>query len=347
MDPALDSTGQPYSYASDNPANGSDPSGQCTVHLAGTEYSYLGAEGPGPCSAGLAKRIGTIFRQGDGIPCLAAIGDQRYLVLTPQQYLAPLFGPGLTPAAGLVRAVSGSEPVAIPAVGPAGVVLLIGAAVVLAFKLVILSTGTSPQPAVQPVSAPTPTPTLGPEIGVAPQPGTPPATPTADPSRRCGQVPNTLIIGGYCVGLYSVLSSSVLPAEDKIDPDGVPRQAHHIIQNAAVSPSLKDQGIQYSKYTARAVLLRGGVDGDQVPAVNPEHRLATLPQRNPCAYGFTRTWGTYGLEQEIALSGLRNAGIPPGTATQIAAYADLYFMGTLGVTSRTPTGRPDNRPASC
>ena len=29
VDPALDSTGQPYSYANDNPTNGSDPSGQC------------------------------------------------------------------------------------------------------------------------------------------------------------------------------------------------------------------------------------------------------------------------------------------------------------------------------
>ena len=85
MDPALDSTGQPYSYAGDNPANGSDPSGRCTVHLAGTEYSYLGAEGPGPCSAALATQIGTVFRQGDGIPCLYVSPYGQLVVLTPSQ----------------------------------------------------------------------------------------------------------------------------------------------------------------------------------------------------------------------------------------------------------------------
>ena len=343
VDPALDSTGQPYSYADNNPANGSDPSGRCTVHLAGTEYSYLGAEGAGPCSAGLARRIGTVFRQGEGIPCLAAIGDQRYLVLTPQQYLAPLFGPGLTPAAGLVRAVSGSEPVAIPAVGPAGVVLLIGAGVVLAFKLVILSTGTSPQPAVQPISAPTPTPTLGPEIGVAPQPGTPPATPTPDPSERCGQIPGTLIIGGYCVGSHYLLTRVVLDPLDKIDPDGVPRQAHHIIQDAAVNGHLTD----YSYSAAPAILLRGGTAGTRIPSSNPEHYLATLPQRNPCSFGFTRTWGTYGLEREIARAGLRNAHIPDGTSMEVVLFADLYFKGVLHATSQSPTGRPADRPSSC
>ena len=79
VDPALDSTGQPYSYADDNPANGSDPSGRCTVHLAGTEYSYLGAYGVGPCPREFASQIGTVFRQGEGIPCLAVVGDQRYL----------------------------------------------------------------------------------------------------------------------------------------------------------------------------------------------------------------------------------------------------------------------------
>ena len=90
VDPALDSTGQPYSYANDNPANGSDPSGRCRVHLAGTEYSYLGAEGAGPCSKNLSSTIGEIFRQGDGIPCLAVVGSQRYLVLNPGQTTAQI-----------------------------------------------------------------------------------------------------------------------------------------------------------------------------------------------------------------------------------------------------------------
>jgi len=84
-DPLADSTGQPYSYAGDNPTNASDPSGQCTVHLAGTEYSYLGAEGDGPCSSGLATQIGTVFRQGDGIPCLYVSPYGQLVVLTPSQ----------------------------------------------------------------------------------------------------------------------------------------------------------------------------------------------------------------------------------------------------------------------
>ena len=85
VDPALDSTGQPYSYADDNPANGSDPSGRCTVHLAGTEYSYLGAYGVGPCPREFASQIGAVFRQRDGIPCLYVSPYGQLVVLTPSQ----------------------------------------------------------------------------------------------------------------------------------------------------------------------------------------------------------------------------------------------------------------------
>ena len=110
VDPALDSTGQPYSYASDNPANGADPSGQCTVHLAGTEYSYLGAEGPGPCSAGLARRIGTVFRQGNGVPCLYVTPTGGLEVLNPGQTLTNSEPP---PSGGGAAAASGAAGVAI------------------------------------------------------------------------------------------------------------------------------------------------------------------------------------------------------------------------------------------
>jgi hypothetical protein len=166
----------------------------------------------------------------------------------------------------------------------------------------------------------------------------PPATATP----VCGQIPGTQLIGGYCVGPYSIISH--LPPAERTDSDGVQRQAHHIIQDAAVNPALQDQGYRYAYGAAPVVLLRGGASSKQIP--NPEHFLATQPQLNPCNFGVTRTFGTYGLERQIGLAGLRNAKIPAGTAGAIIAFADTYFSG-LGVTAQTPTGLPGNRRAHC
>jgi hypothetical protein len=163
----------------------------------------------------------------------------------------------------------------------------------------------------------------------------PPATATPG----CGQKPGTQLIGGYCVGPYRIISN--LPLAERTDSDGVVRQAHHIIQDAAVN-----QVRYYSRSAAPAVLLRGGTNGNQIPPVNPEHYLATQPQLNPCKFGFTRTFGTYGLESQIGLAGLRHASIPAGTAGAIVAFANIYFS-ELGVTAQTPTGLPGNRKAHC
>ena len=53
VDPALDSTGKPYSYASDNPANASDPSGQCT--FPGGQLA--GIAGAGSCEAAIGQDL--------------------------------------------------------------------------------------------------------------------------------------------------------------------------------------------------------------------------------------------------------------------------------------------------
>jgi len=163
-----------------------------------------------------------------------------------------------------------------------------------------------------------------------PAPGSPPnapnpPAPTATSGQRCGQIPRTIRIGGYCVGPYRIINDgAIIPLQDREDPDGVMRQAHHIIQNAAVTGRIPN----YSKGLAPAVLLRGPTDGPLVPAILPEHRLATLPQRNPCQFGVGndggRTSGTYGIERRIADAGLRNAQIPAAVATQILGKGDHY-----------------------
>ena len=166
--------------------------------------------------------------------------------------------------------------------------------------------------------------------------------PPAAATPGCGQIPDTQLIGGYCVGPYSIISS--LPLAERTDSDGVLRQAHHIIQDAAVKPALRAHGYRYVYGAAPVILLRGGASSKQIP--NPEHLLATQPQLRPCNFGFTRTFGTYGLERQLGLAGLRNAKIPAGTARAIVGFADIYFSG-LGVTAQTPTGRPGNRPEHC
>lgn len=103
----------------------------------------------------------------------------------------------------------------------------------------------------------------------------------------------------------------------------------------------------YNENLAPAVLLRGGTRGSQIPAIDPEHYFATLPQRNPCAFGIRPTWGTYGVEEWIAYKGLRNAGISATTATRIVIYADAYFFGVLGVTRQSDTRRPGDRRTAC
>ena len=57
VDPALDSTGQAYSYANDNPANGADPSGRCTGYVNGQEYQLEGIEGTGACDHYIEGRL--------------------------------------------------------------------------------------------------------------------------------------------------------------------------------------------------------------------------------------------------------------------------------------------------
>jgi len=327
VDPALDNTGQPYSYANDNPANGSDPSGQCTVHLAGTEYSYLGAYGLGPCPRDFASQIGAVFRQGHGIPCLYVTPTGGLEVLAPGQTQTNSEPPPSGGGAGTAAlAIVGAGAIAVgqgafegaeagsPA-GPGGalVVGIIGAAIALIVFVAARVTSATSE-------------------------GT-------DPSNKCGQVLGTLIIGGYCVGRYSVLTDRI-PPQDKVDADGVTRQAHHIIQDKAVDPSLRLQGIQYSTNRAPAILLRGGTDGSQAHILNPEHALATQPQRYPCTFNIHPTWGRYGVEREIAYKGLRRAGISAGISTLIVAYADTYFNGIL-VTPQTRTGLPAGRPSQC
>ena len=57
MDPALASTGQAYTYAGDNPANASDPSGLCTGYVNGQEYQLEGIEGAGACDHYIEGRL--------------------------------------------------------------------------------------------------------------------------------------------------------------------------------------------------------------------------------------------------------------------------------------------------
>ena len=58
VDPLLDSTGQPYSYASDNPANGSDPSGQCFETQGSLLLVYKQVANPGPCTPDDWEKLG-------------------------------------------------------------------------------------------------------------------------------------------------------------------------------------------------------------------------------------------------------------------------------------------------
>jgi len=50
--------------------------------------------------------------------------------------------------------------------------------------------------------------------------------------KRCDEHPRTQIIDGYCVGPYGIVSN--FPVTERTDLDGVLRQGHHIIQDAAV-----------------------------------------------------------------------------------------------------------------
>jgi len=327
VDPALDSTGQPYSYANDNPANGSDPSGRCTVHLAGTEYSYLGADGIGPCPRDFASQIGAVFRQGGGIPCLYVTPTGGLEVLTPAQ-TQTLINSEPPPSGGgagtATLAIVGAGAIAVgqgafegaeagsPA-GPGGAVVvgIIGAAVALiVFVAARVTSGTTSE--------------------------------RTNRSRKCGGVPGTKDIDGYCVGSHYRLTTSLDPAE-RIDFDGEPLQAHHIIQDKAVDGYVPGYGYG----AAPAVLLRGSAAGNIVSPSKPEHYLATQVQHDPCQYGFSRSWGTYGLERAIAFVALRHAGINAGTSTQILLFSDIYFRTVLGTRLDRSTGRPGDRPVTC
>jgi RHS repeat-associated protein len=371
MDPAVASTDQPYAYAADDPVNASDPTGQC---ITSDQDNLVGLEGGnGDCThyidAQLAQNAATApLVEQDGVALDAGINQlldtlgssatetqiaavlskggefgealvldpgqlsaaqQQQLELTDvkdlTQFEADLNDPGSVVQAGVDAPTTGKGGVLIGIclgvlkLAKANPHVALGVLVVAGVVLVALLVYNRANP--------------------GPNPGNPRRR------RRCGEVRNTQIIGGYCVGTHSAISG--LPSTEKTDPDGVPRQAHHIIQDAAVNPSLENQGFDYTYGSAPAILLRGGTDGSLIPPVNPEHYLATLPQRNPCNFGFSKTWGTFGLERAIAYAGLRNANIPGQTARRIIAYADTYFIGRLHVKGQTPTDLPDNRVAQC
>lgn len=56
-DPLEGTTGQAYAYASDNPVNGSDPSGLCTFREGGQTVNFAGLGGPGPCDEQFLARL--------------------------------------------------------------------------------------------------------------------------------------------------------------------------------------------------------------------------------------------------------------------------------------------------
>jgi RHS repeat-associated protein len=70
VDPALASTGQPYAYANDNPVNGSDPSGNCSV--PGSTVNLAGIEGSGPCDPTILADL-----EGKGSQAAGAVQGQQ------------------------------------------------------------------------------------------------------------------------------------------------------------------------------------------------------------------------------------------------------------------------------
>lgn len=68
------------------------------------------------------------------------------------------------------------------------------------------------------------------------------------------------------------------------------------------------------------------------------HKAATQAQ------AAARIGGTYGDERQVAFDALRAAGVPQTTRFAAIAEADLYFMGTLGLTYNSPLRFPGNRP---
>ena len=107
--------------------------------------------------------------------------------------------------------------------------------------------------------------------------------------------------------------------------DAKARDAHHIIQDAAVRDVPG-----YSKRDAPAIRLEGSSS-----TVGSEHYTATQVQRQ-------RGGGTYAAERRIGYKAMREAGLPEDLARQAIEVADRYFGG-LGLTPSSPTRTPGGR----
>ncbi len=80
VDPALANTDQPYSYAGDDPVNGSDPSGQCTF----PQGQLPGIDGSGSCAAAIQHAI----VGAGGAAAGAVLNNQSQFITTLNQELA-------------------------------------------------------------------------------------------------------------------------------------------------------------------------------------------------------------------------------------------------------------------
>jgi len=194
VDPLADSTGQPYSYANDNPADGADPSGLCTLHGKRGTYNLAGVGGGGPCTRPELRGFITQFAGRNASPEQLDQAVQRVIdeVAAGQPSAAEPLDPGqgITPgqqaeavrvsetgggrvllsgaleAVGIVLEAVGAVCaafVAAVAAVPAAVVITIGV-VVLASGLVVVTAITAPARGstageITPVPNPTPNPT--------------------------------------------------------------------------------------------------------------------------------------------------------------------------------------------
>ena len=249
VDPALDSTGQPYSYASDNPTNGSDPSGQCTLHGKRGTYNLAGVGGSGPCTRPELRGFITQFAGRNASPEQLDRAVQRVIdeVAAGQPSAAEPLDPGqgITPGqqaeavrvsetgGGRVLLSGALEAVGIvlEAVGAvcaafvAAVVITIGV-VVLASGLVVVTAITAPATGstageITPVPNPVPNPT-------ATATATPTPVPTATPEKKtCAeQYPKYrrvndpyLIRAGYTYrSATAALNALMRIAEDNLRP---------------------------------------------------------------------------------------------------------------------------------
>jgi len=202
VDPALDSTGQTYSYASDNPANGADPSGQCTLHGKRGTYNLAGVGGSGPCTRPELRGFITQFAGRNASPEQLDRAVQRVIdeVAAGQPSAAEPLDPGqgITPGqqaeAVRVSETGGGRVLLSGALEAVGIVLeavgavcaafvaavaAVPAAVVITIGVVVLASGLV---VVTAITAPATGSTAG-EITPVPNPvPNPPTTPTPTPT---------------------------------------------------------------------------------------------------------------------------------------------------------------------